>query len=57
MSCCTPTVSPCAFHHFPGAANTLLALVTGQLAQDIKAIRNDIEQLYGILNEDSLKLQ
>jgi hypothetical protein len=31
--------------------------VTGQLAQDIAAIAADIEQLYGVLNEDSLKLQ
>ncbi|KAF2101451.1 hypothetical protein NA57DRAFT_64244 [Rhizodiscina lignyota] len=33
------------------------SLVTGQLAQDIGDIGRDIEQLYGVLNEDSLKLQ
>lgn len=36
---------------------TALALVTGQLAQDIASIGSDIETLYGVLNEDSLKLQ
>lgn len=34
-----------------------IALVTGQLAQDIVAVGQDIEQLYGVLNEDNLKLQ
>ncbi|KAJ9649075.1 hypothetical protein H2199_000988 [Coniosporium tulheliwenetii] len=29
----------------------------GQLAQDITAVGQDIEQLYGVLNEDNLKLQ
>ncbi|KAK8183256.1 Fusaric acid resistance protein-like-domain-containing protein [Phyllosticta capitalensis] len=33
------------------------ALVTGQLAQDIANLGQDIEQLYGVLNEDNLKLQ
>ncbi|KAF2495118.1 hypothetical protein BU16DRAFT_486353 [Lophium mytilinum] len=33
------------------------ALVTGQLAQDITVVGQEIEQLYGILNEDDLKLQ
>ncbi|KAF2147466.1 uncharacterized protein K452DRAFT_217473 [Aplosporella prunicola CBS 121167] len=33
------------------------ALVTGQLASDIKELGRDIEQLYGTLNEDVLKLQ
>ena len=34
-----------------------VALVTGQLAQDIANLGQDIEQLYGVLNEDNLKLQ
>lgn len=33
------------------------ALVTGQLAQDITLVGQDIEQLYGVLNEDDLKFQ
>jgi hypothetical protein len=32
-------------------------LVTGQIGDEIKAIGRSIEQLYGVLNEDSLKLQ
>ncbi|KAK0660200.1 hypothetical protein DIS24_g3472 [Lasiodiplodia hormozganensis] len=32
-------------------------LVTGQIAQDIASLGQDIEQLYGVLNEDNLKLQ
>ncbi|KAF2200828.1 hypothetical protein GQ43DRAFT_449238 [Delitschia confertaspora ATCC 74209] len=36
---------------------TRKTLVTGQLAQDITIIREEIEQLYGVLNEDDLKLQ
>jgi hypothetical protein len=34
-----------------------LGLVTGQIADDIEGISRYIEQLYGILNEDSLKLR
>ncbi|KAF2195504.1 hypothetical protein K469DRAFT_734121 [Zopfia rhizophila CBS 207.26] len=33
------------------------ALVTGQLAQNLAIIGQEIEQLYGVLNEDDLKLQ
>jgi gas vesicle protein len=33
------------------------ALVTGQLEQDIAIIAQEIEKLYGVLNEDDLKLQ
>ncbi|KKY26558.1 putative 60s ribosomal protein l19 [Diplodia seriata] len=33
------------------------ALVTGQIAEDIASLGQDIEQLYGVLNEDNLKLQ
>ena len=33
------------------------ALVTGQLAQDITLVGQEIEQLYGVLNEEDLKLQ
>lgn len=32
------------------------ALVTGQLAQDITFVGQEIEQLYGVLNEEDLKL-
>ncbi|KAF2007830.1 hypothetical protein P154DRAFT_516634 [Amniculicola lignicola CBS 123094] len=33
------------------------ALVTGQLAHDLSIIGQEIEKLYGVLNEDDLKLQ
>ena len=33
------------------------ALVTGQLAEEIKKIGNEIEDLFGVLNEDLLKLR
>lgn len=33
-----------------------LALVTGQLANDLGIIGQEIEKLYGVLNEDDLKL-
>lgn len=33
------------------------ALVTGQLAHDLGVIAQEIEKLYGVLNEDDLKLQ
>lgn len=33
------------------------ALVTGQLARDLKIIGQEIEKLYGVLEEDDLKLQ
>lgn len=33
------------------------ALVTGQLAQDITVVGQEIEHLYGVLNEEDLKLQ
>jgi hypothetical protein len=32
-------------------------LVTGQLARDIQAVSNEIETLFGTLNEENLKLQ
>lgn len=32
-------------------------LVTGQIAGEIEGISRCIEQLYGVLNEDSLKLR
>jgi len=34
---------------------TISALVTGQLAQDITFVGQEIEQLYGVLNEEDLK--
>jgi hypothetical protein len=34
-----------------------VALVTGQLAHDLGIIGQEIEKLYGVLNEDDLKLQ
>lgn len=33
------------------------ALVTGQLAHDLGVIGQEIEKLYGVLNEEDLKLQ
>ena len=33
------------------------ALVTAQLAHDLKIVGQEIEKLYGVLNEDDLKLQ
>lgn len=33
------------------------ALVTGQLARDLNIIGQEIEKLYGVLEEDDLKLQ
>jgi hypothetical protein len=38
-------------------ANTAIALVTGQLAQEILSVMREIEILYGVLDEDSLQLQ
>ncbi len=38
-------------------ANDDIGLVTGQIASEIQVISRCIEQLYGVLNEDSLKLQ
>lgn len=35
----------------------LVVLVTGQIAQDIATLGQAIEHLYGVLNEDNLKLQ
>ena len=35
----------------------MLALVTGQLAQNLGTIGQEIERLYGVLSEDDLKLQ
>ena len=34
-----------------------LALVTGQLGRDLAIIGQEIEKLYGVLNEDDLMLQ
>lgn len=36
---------------------TFPVLVTGQLADDLKAVIQDIETLFGTLNEENLKLQ
>jgi len=33
------------------------ALVTGQLSQEINAVLKEIEGMFGVLNEDLLKLQ
>ena len=33
------------------------ALVTGQLSKEIHDVEQEIEKLFGILDEDSLKLQ
>lgn len=37
--------------------NFYSALVTGQLSKEIKDMGKEIEQLFGVLNEESLKLQ
>lgn len=48
---------------FPSAMTMIVrltrvpALVTGQLAQDISAVSGEIEELFGTLDEDTLKLQ
>lgn len=34
-----------------------VALVTGQLSKEIQHVRLEIERLFGILDEDLLKLQ
>lgn len=34
-----------------------LALVTGQLSQEIKAALTEVENLFGVLDEELLKLQ
>lgn len=34
-----------------------LALVTGQLGRDLAIIGQEIERLYGVLNEEDLRLQ
>ena len=39
------------------ADSTLLALVTGQVSKEITDIGKEIEQLFGVLDEDMLKLQ
>lgn len=36
---------------------TVLGLVTGQIAAEIEGVANCIEQLYGVMNEDSLELR
>jgi hypothetical protein len=33
------------------------ALVTGQIAKEIEEVERLIERLYGVLNEDNLKLE
>lgn len=38
-------------------ANRILALVTGQLGRDLTIIGQEIEKLYGVLNEEDLRLQ
>ena len=38
-------------------ADKTVALVTGQLAEEIKGLGQEIEKLFGVLNEDLLKLQ
>jgi hypothetical protein len=38
-------------------ADVTTALVTGQLAHDLQIIGQEIEKLYGVLNEEDLKLQ
>lgn len=35
----------------------MIALVTGQLSNEIREVVNEIESLFGTLNEDLLKLQ
>lgn len=35
----------------------LVALVTGQLAQNLKVIGQEIEKLYGVLSDEDLRLQ
>lgn len=41
-------------HH---GADKSPALVTSQLARDLNIIGQEIEKLYGVLEEDDLKLQ
>ena len=36
---------------------SLVALVTGQLSKEITVLGKEIEKLFGVLNEDLLKLQ
>jgi len=38
-------------------ADPVPALVTGQLSKQIKDMGKEIEKLFGVLNEDLLKLQ
>ncbi|KAL9125761.1 MAG: hypothetical protein Q9217_005080 [Psora testacea] len=45
------------FALFYAYANPILVLVTGQLSNEIKEMGKEIERLFGILNEDLLKLQ
>lgn len=37
--------------------NAVTGLVTGQIAAEIQGIGRCIEQIYGVLDEDSLKLR
>ena len=41
-------------HFFTNASR--IVLVTGQVALDIEIIGRELEQMYGVLNEDNLKL-
>jgi hypothetical protein len=35
----------------------IIALVTGQIANEITSVSRQLERLYGVLNEESLKLR
>jgi hypothetical protein len=35
----------------------MLALVTGQLSKEITEVGKELEQLFGVLDEETLKLQ
>jgi hypothetical protein len=35
----------------------MLALVTGQIANEITSVGQELEKLYGVLNEETLKLR
>lgn len=39
------------------STDSCVALVTGQLSKEIKDMGKEIEKLFGVLNEESLKLQ
>ena len=51
------TVSRYSLPRVLSSANLGTALVTGQLAEEIRKIGKEIEELFGVLDEETLKLQ